>query len=280
MSARNLTYFKFVSTIIETGLWAKMSSAARALYPVLLRFSDSDFKPVYPGSKLLLELTGFKQKSTLRKARQELVELGLVTLSKGSGRTNTYYSFRFDTLGVKPAPPTETKSRTLGAEAAPLSPSRRIPSGDSSSESPYNKIHISINNNVQDAAEGKSSLDLQDLKIQYGENEVQKAVNECRLSGMQLRKENLEKILYRNPPSGGVSWTELAVELNKKISRGSMVMIENAFLEEKGGMLFFSNQLPGHLKVLLEQVSGNVFFEPEFSPVNRRDFFEQEGAKL
>jgi len=46
-----LTYFIFVCELIDAGIWAEMSPAARTLYPVLLRFSDRNFSPVYPGSK-------------------------------------------------------------------------------------------------------------------------------------------------------------------------------------------------------------------------------------
>ena len=86
MSAENLLYFKFNLDIIRSGLWAQLSATARTLYPVLLSFSDGNFKPVYPGTKVLLKLTGFKHKTSLQNARRELVEKGLITLSQGNGR--------------------------------------------------------------------------------------------------------------------------------------------------------------------------------------------------
>ena len=95
MSAGELQYFKFITDVIRSGTWARLSSAARALYPVLLSFTDRHFSPVYPGSNRLLELTGFKQKSSLRKAREELQEAGLILVKKGSGRTNSTYHFIF-----------------------------------------------------------------------------------------------------------------------------------------------------------------------------------------
>ena len=49
MSAENMPYFKFISEIIRSGLWAKLSPAARTLYPVLLSFSDAKFQASIPG---------------------------------------------------------------------------------------------------------------------------------------------------------------------------------------------------------------------------------------
>jgi len=90
---KDLPYAKLVVALFDSGLWARMSAAARALYPALLRFSDGQFKPVFPGTTVLLKMTGFKQKSTLRRAREELVELGLIQFRAGAaGKTATTIS--------------------------------------------------------------------------------------------------------------------------------------------------------------------------------------------
>src|SRR5690606_13774350 len=124
--------------LIDSGVWARMSGAARTLYPVLLRFSDRNFKPVYPGTKRLLELTGFKQKASLRRARAELVDLGLITLATGSGRTNTRYHFCFD--GVATAPPTGSAERPSVGLAEPLPGVFAGLPGGSLEDPPYNQI--------------------------------------------------------------------------------------------------------------------------------------------
>ncbi|MFN3247238.1 MAG: helix-turn-helix domain-containing protein, partial [Leptonema sp. (in: bacteria)] len=144
-----LTYFKFVCELIDAGIWAKMSPAARTLYPVLLRFSDRNFSPVYPGSKKLMELTGFKQKSSLRKARNELVELGLISITLGNGRKNTIYHFRFDWITPRGTQKYPSESRnpttTEGSNSTPVGDTGVAAPGYSPIP-PYNQIQISINN--------------------------------------------------------------------------------------------------------------------------------------
>ena len=126
MKAHELPFFKVVTPLIDSGVWGRMSAAARTLYPVLLRFSDGSFKPVYPGSRLLLKLTGFKQKSSIRKARNELIELGLVSVTTGSGRKNTCYHFRFDALT---APGVATQYTPRRQKSAPQGHPQGLPGG-------------------------------------------------------------------------------------------------------------------------------------------------------
>ena len=124
-----ITFFKFATGIIESGLWAKMSATARTLYPVLLRFSDRNFKYVYPGAQCLMQLTGFKSKASLKRARKELVALGLISVQTGVGRRNTRYFFHFETicppegyssipLGGKNIPPREADARPSARHAS------------------------------------------------------------------------------------------------------------------------------------------------------------------
>lgn len=96
MMENNHTFFKFMSDIIESGIWAKLSPSAKALYPVLCKFTDETFKPAWPGTDELLRLTGFKSKKSLQEARKELNKHGLLDTIPGTGRTTTRYYFRFD----------------------------------------------------------------------------------------------------------------------------------------------------------------------------------------
>lgn len=95
MSANNM-YLAIMSDILDSGTWAKLGPAAKALYPVLCKFSNHTFKPVWPGTDVLLALTGFKTKKSLQEARRELVDSGLLHIVPGTGRTPSYYYFRFD----------------------------------------------------------------------------------------------------------------------------------------------------------------------------------------
>lgn len=97
----NNTYLAIMSDILDSGTWAKLGPAAKALYPVLCRFSNHTFKPVWPGTDILLKLTGFKTKKSLQEAKRELVKAGLIHIIPGTGRTPSYYYFRFDYPGSK-----------------------------------------------------------------------------------------------------------------------------------------------------------------------------------
>ncbi|MCR9144681.1 MAG: helix-turn-helix domain-containing protein [bacterium] len=294
MTAHDLPYFKFVSLLIDSGVWARMTSAARTLYPVLLRFSDGSFKPVYPGTRLLLKLTGFKQKSSLRKARRELAELGLISMTAGSGRKNTCYHFRFDFQGDPEVPPWGSARAAPGGARATLRGAEGESSEGQQDASQYNKIHISINNNVQEQAEGGARIEtpverpteaktdgdrLAFFERRFGREMVDLAISECDLAGMPATAENIARILYRDAPKAGVSFRELARALQARISPGSFEMIESAFREEREGLLVFADSLPGHLRVLLQRMCDQVFFEPEREPAgSRRDFWAGAGG--
>ncbi len=266
MAENELPYFKFVSALIDTGIWAEMSPAARTLYPVLLRFSDRNFKPVFPGSQTLLKLTGFKQKSSLRRARNELIHLGLISVTEGTGRKNSCYHFRFDDWpdrsppwGAKPASP---GGRVRDSQGGFLEPARGA-TGDPG----YNQIHISINNHVPtpqgaEPSDGENRRKKDFLTRRFGQHNVELAVSECKISGIVPTAEHLEEILYSGERNQSVTWNELEKYLTDKISPGSFGMIREAFREEKDGWLFFSAGLPMHLQNIVKQVHRNVFFEP------------------
>jgi len=82
--------------LIDSGVWAQLSTTARTLYPVLCRFTNESFKAVWPGTDELLRLTGFKTKKSLQQAKKELVDFKLIDIIPGTGRTSSRYYFRFD----------------------------------------------------------------------------------------------------------------------------------------------------------------------------------------
>lgn len=275
MSGQDLPYFKFVQPLIEAGIWAKMSSAARALYPVLLSFSDRYFSPVYPGSNKLLLLTGFKQKSSLRRAREELIQMGLILTTPGTGRVNTVYHFRFDWAtprGLGKRPPGVT-------EAAASENTRSTP--------PYNQIHISINNNhkINDLVEKEENKEtIGHLEQKYGKETVLHARNELELAGLPVDFVSLQKILFAYSTSAGMtlnkqtllsptnqnqSWKEIRNFLSEKISQFSMNQLDQALLNETDEILIFSSSLPVHLKQMLSRVAPHTCFEPEITSLRR-----------
>jgi hypothetical protein len=280
MSAQDLPYFKFVQALIDAGIWAKMSSAARTLYPVLLRFTDRNFSPVYPGSNRLLQLTGFKQKSSLRKAREELISLGLISTTPGTGRSNTVYHFRFDWAYPRESPvhpPGEPESRPGGVPAATTETAPHV--------SPYNQIHISINNkpeffSTRESLKTTPSDVWQPLYERYGRDTVQRVRNELDLAGLASGPEDVQKILSGSHASCGMSsgesWQNLREFLKERISPMSLEQLDRALLREKDGVLVFKSTLPEHLKHLLGRIAPHVCFEPASASL-RREIWYQAG---
>lgn len=139
------SYIRIMSDIIESGVWAKLSSSAKTLYPVLLKFSDFHFKPVWPSTDTLLQFTGFKSKKSIIEAKRDLEKNGLLYSVSGSGRTSTKFYFRFDYKGSKIAPLGDTQIPLRG-EDLPTSAVKNSQSQGSDTVNP-NHIQITINNN-------------------------------------------------------------------------------------------------------------------------------------
>lgn len=147
MKETNHTFFKFMNDLIDSEVWAKLSAAARALYPVLCRFSDETFKCVWPGTEELLRLTGFQTKRSLQQAKKELVEKGLLDIVPGSGRTSSRYYFRFDyiqsKINLEEYRSTVVSRRGIHKEA----PERYTPAIQRDTPLSPNQIHINIHQN-------------------------------------------------------------------------------------------------------------------------------------
>lgn len=112
----NPQYIKFMSDLIESGIWADLSSSARCLYPVLLKFSDQSFKYVWPSTETLLKLTGFKTKKSIIQAKKDLISHGLLQTIQGTGHTNTRYYFTFNYPNSKITPQGYRKIHPMGGE--------------------------------------------------------------------------------------------------------------------------------------------------------------------
>lgn len=252
MKPDNLPFTKLVVALFDSGLWARMSAAARTLYPVLLRFSDGKFKPVFPGTALLLKLTGFKQKHSIRDARNELVELGLIAITKGSGQKNTYYHFRFEwaggspiTQGGSPGYPTE------GLEAASPGGTELFSRG-AGDGSPHNQIHITITNHLENRLPGE----LEAMIKKFGEDKVRGAVTELTLAGLPANAANVEGVIQH----ANHAWTSLREKLTGSLSRESIRLLDQAWMGETNGKLCFRDDLPGHLKKIVTRHGNGVEF--------------------
>lgn len=146
-----------MSDILDSGTWAKLGPAAKALYPVLCKFSNHTFKPVWPGTDELLRLTGFKTKKSLQEAKRELIEKGLLDVVPGTGRKSSHYYFRFEYPGsrVDIERHREISLSRRGISEHPPQGSSHAPGGDGKVSPNHINIHINkltqtTNNNNPD----------------------------------------------------------------------------------------------------------------------------------
>jgi len=156
------SYVRIMSDILDSGVWAKLSPAGRALYPVLLRFTDYNFRYVWPNTETLMRLTGFRTKKSIVEAKRDLEQNGLIFTVSGSGRTSTRFYFRFDYEGSKITPLGDTSINPRGPEGQ----SSGVYANGLEGVKNGNPNHINITiNNTQD---NKSKEDiLKDEKDQF-----------------------------------------------------------------------------------------------------------------
>jgi len=183
----NNMYLAIMSDILDSGTWANLGPAAKALYPVLCKFSNHTFKPVWPGTDVLLQLTGFKTKKSLQEARRELVEKGLLHIVSGTGRTSSHYYFRFDYPNSK-----VDIERHRGAAVSPRGVSTDPAAGytatpEPAPQIPPNHINIHINKLTQTTNNNNSEVLSSLLNEFFGSQKQRGGFRE------QLVQEMLEK---------------------------------------------------------------------------------------
>ncbi|MDX1961150.1 MAG: helix-turn-helix domain-containing protein [Leptospiraceae bacterium] len=138
-------YSKFMNDIIDSGTWAKLSSSSKTLYPVLLKFSDQNFKQVWPSTSTLLKLTGFKSKKSIQEAKRDLIHNGLLKVINGKGHENSVYIFTFNYKDSKISPQRATNIPLREEVASPRENGNILP--QSASSITPNQINITITNN-------------------------------------------------------------------------------------------------------------------------------------
>ena len=296
MTDYNHKFFKFMSDIIESGTWARLSAAARALYPVLCKFSDENFKYVWPGTEELLRLTGFKSKKSLQEARRELQEMGLIDVVPGTGRSTSRYYFRFDYTGsgVDIDSYRSSNASRRGATQYPPGGSEGIPVG-SASVTP-NQININIHqkdSNKQDAffsgLEGlvsdflkrsntpvdRRQMLVESLMQEYGQLEIGEAVKIAVQKGKDGDIRYLEGILRNRKNSPPL--TKNNQDSSGKGNQGEGSVIQN-----------FRKSLPKELAVWLDLLQfrysyRNIFYFAQNDNVpaaHLEEIFKEKGFEI
>ena len=91
-------FFHFFRTMIRNGTWAKMSLAAKAIYPVIKSYAASDNGAAFPSYETLMSQAGIARQS-VSNALKELADLGLISAKVTAGK-KTIYSIK-ETFAVQ-----------------------------------------------------------------------------------------------------------------------------------------------------------------------------------
>lgn len=259
-------YLKFMSDIIDSGIWGELSSAAKTLYPVLLKFSDQNFKSVWPSTKTLLALTGFRSKKSIIEAKRELSNKGLIFFKTGSGRTNSTYFFSFHYREVsKNAPQGFNNVHSSGISKKDAGVKSESSLGYLVGDS--NQINITINNN-------QPTVTKDDLKSIYGEEIYNKSIQNILRKGFKPTYEDInaeclnlctsEEDLNDKAQHVIDSWRSFLKWSKNYLTLSSSNFFENLKIQADGSSIFIDENLNDFQKQIVikyfdENVNPKIF---------------------
>jgi hypothetical protein len=202
-------FFKFMCELGTSGVWAKLSKAAKAVYPMLGIHTDGSFKPVYPSLPRLTKLTGLSRQGVLDGLR-DLEAHGLIhrrsgkSSRRGTGNRANIYEFAFEYAGSALVHPLDKGLSTQ--QTTPLSTRKSppcLPSGpeqESVERDPQQQPTINLNLTVRhDETIAAATFDLlrkyfddqaaRHFAAQYPPDYIQEKVDfvERRARGSRLR---------------------------------------------------------------------------------------------
>lgn len=280
-----------MSDIIDSGLWGKLSPAAKTLYPVLLKFSDQNFKHVWPSTETLLKLTGFKTKKSISLGKKELIKEGLLYYKPGSGRTNSTYYFSFNYEGSKITPQWNNSIPLSGRTQSPSGGYETTNLGVSSF--PPNNLNITINNNNTNKP-SSPELNYDTLFAKYGIEVVETALQIAKRNGLENNLEYIagicrniskEKTKFNQGSDTAQhvidSWKNFLSWSKSHLTRSSTDILEKISVEVDGQSLFIRQPLSEFLKQIIlkyfkEEVSPSLFilFPENSSTISTEKFGE------
>ena len=270
MSEHN-QYIKFMSDIIDSGLWGQLSPASKTLYPVLLKFSNQDFKPVWPSTKKLLELTGFKTKKSIIQAKKELSDCGLLHVAQGGGRESTTYYFSFNYPGSKITPlgdksihRRDTLEYTAGVQHG--SP-QQAPDGHP------NNINITITNTQNEkTVQPSEPLTVEGLIEDYGIEHFQYAYQAAKRKNLEKNlpyikaicrnriSQNTENVI-KNGHSGRPSWNSFLAWAELNLTERTVRNLGDLNIQTDGNTIFIEDSVNDLMKNIIVK-----YFTEEASP--------------
>ncbi|WP_322113466.1 helix-turn-helix domain-containing protein [Leptospira soteropolitanensis] len=291
-----------MTDIIDSGVWAGLSHAAKTLYPVLLKFSDYNFKPVWPNTETLMRLTGFKTKKSIVSAKKELTKAGLLYQVPGNGRTSTRYHFSFHYEGSKITPLGDTSVTLRGTEVETPEGSKSTDKGGAGGTPNHINITISNTNHVPPTtAAGDFSKEKEEKKAfetlvelfgpEIALEAYKKAVSlhmESNVSYVQslcrelisLQRQEVLKTEQKHSSeetlSHPASWSGFLSWASKELTQSSLQQLEKVQVQIDGNVIVITSTLQGHLRQIV-----NMYFTERVKPAVLVVFSEkEEGSRL
>ncbi|MCE9499064.1 MAG: helix-turn-helix domain-containing protein [Leptospira sp.] len=270
-------FIKFMSDIIESGTWARLCSSARTLYPVLLKFSDGYFKPAWPNTETLMQLTGFKTKKSIIEAKKDLIRNGLLQVMTGTGHKSSTYFFTFSYKGSRIIPLGDKNGYPggIGTEG-PEVPAGMLAGG---SKVPPNNINITITNNQnhkQPDLNGKDKLSVETLIESYGAEIFSYAYQKAKERRLErnlpylktICKNKLEEMQGRlkNNHARGASqnlptWENFLLWASNHLTVSTHQALRNLDIEIDGKIIFVQSEVNNNLQQIITK-----FFTYEVDP--------------
>lgn len=295
-------YIRLMTDIIDSGVWAGLSHAAKTLYPVLLKFSDYNFKPVWPNTETLMRLTGFKTKKSIVSAKKELTQAGLLYQVPGSGRTSTRYHFSFHYEGSRITPLGDTNFTPRDSETGTPEGAKQAGKGGADGTPNHINITISNTNNVpatpaalemEREKEGKKGFE--NLVALFGPEIALEAYKKavslhmesdntylqslCRELVSKQRQEVLkteQKIPMEDGLSHPASWAGFLSWASKELTQSSWNQLERMQVQMDGNVIVIGSPLQGHLRQIVQ-----MYFTERVKPTVLVVFSEkEEGSRL
>jgi hypothetical protein len=287
-----------MTDIIDSGLWAELSHAAKTLYIVLLKFSDYNFKPVWPNTETLLRLTGFKTKKSIVTAKKELTRTGLLYHVPGGGRTATKYHFSFHYPGSKITPlgdrdiplrgmDSETsggsqESSSRGAEITPnhinitisnTNHNDQVPKGwEKKEDGSFESLVQTFGIEIASEALQKATLLRLETDLSYLRAVCKELVQTKRDGVLKTKHEMLKPDFYPHSSSwlGFLNWAE------KELTQSTWDLLEKCKVRLDGKVLVIETPLQGYLRQIV-----NMYFTERVKPSVFVVFSEvEEGSRV
>ncbi len=275
-------YFKFMSDIIDSGTWAKLSSGARTLYPVLLKFSDQNFKKVWPSTSTLMKLTGFKNKRSIIDAKRDLVDAGLIHIIPGKGHKNSVYSFTFCyEREVHPSVPQREQDYHLsGANRQAAGVWEGLPQGNIPAAP--NNINITIQNTQNQKEEKGNKSNVENLKGAYSQDILKMAYQKAERLGLgsdasiieAFCREAILNLPENKQAYARESWSSFLVWANSNLTEKSKSQLQNLNVAFVGNDIILSDLKSEFLETIIKR-----YYDEKYSKIRLEIVKDAESSR-